>query len=367
MAMRSAKVSDLEQTHSIIQCPQCQTKFAVEKTSIQHLDAPRFHCSRCDSVFAFECKPKLPKHSIADSALEQPATQPLGSALQKESENAEQVAESGLNDSEQITVRTRGLAPEADWELPKSLAISSSSQRQTNPHVKSTTTEATQMGFNFGGPTQSTVGNAALQHNQHLNDPDLKRFEATPFPSEAQLSPRTGLSRWSSFAYIAAPLLFFVSGVLGASAYLNQNANQGEELVLSISPNLPQIPPVEVSIEETGFRRAALDSGEVVYLVSGTLINNSDETFKDVQLEGLGFDSRGGLVSRTKIDAGATLAKTRIRSLSLGMIEELQSGKIKSKQELKPGQSQEFTFALLDGKPELASYFSARVYSVSKN
>jgi predicted Zn finger-like uncharacterized protein len=365
VVMRSAKVSDLEHTHSIIQCPQCQTKFAVEKTSIQHLDAPRFHCSRCDSVFAFDAKPKLPKHSIAESNPEQTTAAKFEPNEQAAKISTEEGAHSSFTEASETIVRSRGLAPETDWELPRSLAISTSAQRQANPHVPSPTTEATQIGFNFGGA--SAVGNAALQQDRHSNDPDLKRFEATPFPTEAQLRPRTGLSRWTSFAYLAAPLLFFVSGVLGTSAYLNQNASQGENLVLSISPNLPQIPPVEVSIEETGFRRAALDSGEVVYLVSGTLINNSEETFKDVQLEGLGFDSRGGLVSRTKIDAGATLAKTRIRSLSISMIEELQSGKIRSKQELKPGQSQEFTFALLDGKPELASYFSARVYSVSKN
>jgi predicted Zn finger-like uncharacterized protein len=359
VAMKSVKVGDLEQTHAIIQCPQCQTKFAVDRTSIQHLESPRFHCSRCDSVFAFDTRPATPRHSIAEPA------EPIAtgkSKLNPEFQSQPEVSASQTDQAQEEESFQDSLPTNMgkDWELPRSLAISSS-QSPAAPQLNNLSS-ATQMGFNFG---ETSVGNAAIQSQPRYEDPDLKRFEATAFPFDAIPAPKAGLSRWTSFAYLAAPLLFFVSGVLGMSAYLNQNAERGEDMILSLSPSLPQVPPAEVSIEQTGFRRAVLDSGEVVYLVSGTLVNSSDKTFKEIQLEGLGFDARGSLISRTKVDAAATLAKTRVRSLSPSMIQELQSGRVKSKQEIKPGQSQEFTFALLDGKPELAKFFSARVYSVS--
>lgn len=37
---------------TIVQCPGCSTRFAVDSSVIAQLDFPRFHCSRCDHVFA---------------------------------------------------------------------------------------------------------------------------------------------------------------------------------------------------------------------------------------------------------------------------------------------------------------------------
>jgi len=39
---------------SIIQCPSCQTKFAVRTAQIEEVKNPRFHCSRCDHLFSLE-------------------------------------------------------------------------------------------------------------------------------------------------------------------------------------------------------------------------------------------------------------------------------------------------------------------------
>ncbi len=39
---------------SIIQCPSCQTKFAVRTAQIEEVKNPRFHCSRCDPLFTLE-------------------------------------------------------------------------------------------------------------------------------------------------------------------------------------------------------------------------------------------------------------------------------------------------------------------------
>ncbi len=41
----------------IIQCPSCTTKFAIEAATVDELEAPRFHCSRCDNVFNFDDAP----------------------------------------------------------------------------------------------------------------------------------------------------------------------------------------------------------------------------------------------------------------------------------------------------------------------
>lgn len=60
---RSARPLD---EHVIIQCPSCQTKFAVDRISVAHLSAARFHCSRCDHVFSHDIK-LLPRRESAKS------------------------------------------------------------------------------------------------------------------------------------------------------------------------------------------------------------------------------------------------------------------------------------------------------------
>ena len=39
--------------HMVVDCPCCQTKFAVESSLIATYETPKFHCSRCDAVFEF--------------------------------------------------------------------------------------------------------------------------------------------------------------------------------------------------------------------------------------------------------------------------------------------------------------------------
>ena len=40
--------------NTIVQCPSCLTRYAVEAGSLSHSDTPRFHCSRCDHLFGAE-------------------------------------------------------------------------------------------------------------------------------------------------------------------------------------------------------------------------------------------------------------------------------------------------------------------------
>ena len=47
-------ISDTEEPHILVACPSCRTKFAVESSAIASLEVPRFHCSRCDTVFVVE-------------------------------------------------------------------------------------------------------------------------------------------------------------------------------------------------------------------------------------------------------------------------------------------------------------------------
>ncbi|MBN8549130.1 MAG: hypothetical protein J0M12_07445 [Deltaproteobacteria bacterium] len=351
-----------EQSTSIIQCPQCQTKFAVDGSVLAEVASPRFHCSRCDFVFGLELKaqptpaprPSYPAFSIneprASTAAEENTARAVGNAP----------AWSMATPSIDRSTTPRGL------EIPK---MSTGNAAPKAPH------ESHNDNFDF---TQMDLD---FKKREPLSDPfsissfDTASAAAIPSPKiETPAAPREALpsfeyqrpaTRWTGLAYTAAPLVFFLSILMGASFYLRQHHEQAEKLFSSLSKHTAQVAPAELSIVNPKFKRVALDSGESAYLVSGSIKNASQETFRDLKLEAVGFDEGGELVARTQVDAGATLTKTRVRSLTSEMIKNLQSGQLKNKVELKPGESEDFTIALLDGDPSKARFFATRIYSVT--
>ena len=58
----------------VIQCPSCQTKFAVQGSVIAGTSFPRFHCSGCDHVFSIEQQMDMPLTPVADPLREAVAT-----------------------------------------------------------------------------------------------------------------------------------------------------------------------------------------------------------------------------------------------------------------------------------------------------
>lgn len=72
----------------VIPCPSCNTKFAVESSLIAAIEKPKFHCSRCDAVFAIPNS--LSEHLRGD-------TTPSVSTLRELKENAATSHHSGEN------------------------------------------------------------------------------------------------------------------------------------------------------------------------------------------------------------------------------------------------------------------------------
>ena len=118
----------------------------------------------------------------------------------------------------------------------------------------------------------------------------------------------------------------------------------------------------------TSMKRVILDSGESIFVLSGKVKNESSRTYKQMYLEAIAFDQAGKPMSFTKVDAGSTLAKTRIKALTPEMIHNLQSASGAKEWSLKPGAESEFAIAMgevLSGDDfSAARYFSARIHSV---
>ncbi len=391
--------STLEQQQSIIQCPQCQTKFAVDNGILVGVSNPRFHCSRCDHLFAAEPKPAAPKivaHSIAadDAATSQtkpfafttPAPAPEAPSTMEGSAGTAAVSQDppswNLGLERRETSEAHFVPPVASHSVSAESPVTPDMPRQTACPEPS---EYKQIDFNFRQPAEfntpmeakqsftpsafdePTIVKPALTNNPIFSKA-ASRAPVESLPVDEAAPPfeyRHPTSRWNSLMITSAPLVFFLSILIGASYYLRSNPGAAENIYASFSQTAVQVAPPDLSIVNARFKQVVLDSGETAYLVSGTLKNQSQQTLRNVMLEGIGFNESGELVSRNRVDAGATLAKTRVRSLTPEMIKNLQSGQLKNKLVLKPGDAEDFTFALLNGEAAKARYFSARVYSVS--
>lgn len=373
MQNKSFKMSaGLEQQQTVIQCPQCQTKFALDPALLADVAAPRFHCSRCDFVFSIEVKapekrpvmeverntapfhvPDMPK-SPTDPVREEPAA----TSIPEPTPHAEPLSWSmGL---------PRNDKPTKSFEVPKAThSIGSFAAPATGGREAF---DYSQMNLDFQGseaPQQAAAPAYRYEEPvaQTSNFGDRVPLSETHSAPPAFV-PASAESRWTGLLSIAAPLVLFLSVTIAFSYYLRGNAEGAEHMLASLSRSTPQVAPAQLNILNTKFRHVVLDSGEGAFVVSGTIKNETAETFREIKLEGVGFGDDGVLVSRQRVDLGATLAKTRLRSLTPEMIKNLQSGQLKSKTQLKPGESEEFAFALLDGDASKAHYFSARVYSV---
>lgn len=350
--------SSMDQGQTIVQCPQCQTKFAVDSAVLAEVAAPRFHCSRCDFVFAFETK--------AAAAAEKPMQNfaaPEPRAQQAESQPRAAAANQPSAWTMGIPSVDRGGAARA-LEIPKNVE---SAPRASAPHeTHRDNFDFTQMKLDFRKPVQSELPASSFDDISAFTVPEAAPQRSASNESPPAIDYQRPVTSWSALVYTAAPLVAFLSLLIGVSYYLRQNNERAESLYAAMADNTAQVAPAELNLLNPKFKRIALDSGEAAYLVSGSVKNTSDRTFHDVVIEGLGFDESGELVARTQVDAGATLAKTRIRSLTPEMIKNLQSGQLKNRVELKPGASEDFSFALIDGEPSKARFFSARIYSVTE-
>lgn len=371
MQSKSYKMtSNLDQEQTIIQCPQCQTKFAVDSRLIAENDAPRFHCSRCDHVFAHEARSTEAAPASPRATLHEPQTAAFSIDASVSSSPAAAIGAPAFSEPESWSrPAARIERPARPFEVPRGTHSIMAEEPATVPVPEPTS--YSQMGFDFSQaavakPAASTsaftFGEPLVTTPTAAEQPQAAR-QRQPIAASLDIASPSGT--WNSLVFAAAPLVFFLTAMLGFSYYLRGNTGSAETLYASLSSTAPQIPPATLRIETPKFKHVVLDSGESVYLVSGSLVNGSNETLKNIQLEGIAFNNEGEFVARTNVDIAATLGKTRLRSLTLEMIRNLQSGQLKSKFELKPGQREDFTFALLEGDASKAQYFSTRVHSVN--
>jgi hypothetical protein len=136
-----------------------------------------------------------------------------------------------------------------------------------------------------------------------------------------------------------------------------------------------QLPPTSLSVSNLTFEFIETRTGTLIPVVRGTVENNATESYSQVVIEAVGFNSRGVATTRIKAPLYSALHREKIEDLTLKTIRDFQTSLNSQHEVIKSGQSVPFTIALIPGTTESNSattleaskelaFFSARIFSI---
>lgn len=412
--LQPAKFRGAEAQPVIVQCPACQTKFAIEAKLLVEVETPRFHCSRCDHVFTCEdaavksAPSQTPRKEEEDGQQPQEAIEPHHPDDREFADLVDEMA--ALQDSVAAhasteAVRSPAVDPLEGASAPHSVAPAHSlsfprssnlAQRVSAPHEHEPAPPFRPQVEMFSGPAavtapvmdkknRSGTGSSKDDFSKYavsFAEPD-EQFANTPtqeFAREPRSSLVSKLISGPSLASIRRPdvehsgtrgllvvglaLLGFLL-VLGIfTLVLTSDPGKATGIASHLITEQAQIPPSTLYIRDTKLEQVGLDNGETVHLLTGTIVNDGSQEFAQIKIEGALFDRSGKLLRKLLIPAESSLAKTRIRSLSIESLEAMQAGQLSRKFELPAGGNSPFALAFPVLPDESPMFYTARIYSV---
>ena len=370
----------------LIQCPACLARFALPASSLDGLEFPRFHCSRCDHVFGKEEAPLKFQSDAGEEIFEEEEEAEEAQAEeqvsdedeeQEETESESYVDEEPVDEIDEPWPNTPAprLEPRSRaLEIPASINPHSSLGAPHESVVERNVREqgGFQMSLDFNGRTQhndnlafkfgSRTVSSAVPDTAAYREPLPPRQQVHQLPPEVLQNRGRGL--WKGVLLLSLPFMAFLTFLLAVSLHLTSNPKATASWFLRHFPNMPAVAPAGLLITDLNFRLVGLENGERAQVISGTIENHTERSFKEITIEAVTFDSSGKKLISRKANAASTLAKTRIESFTSEMIEELQARRPARRFSLEPTDGHEFALALTGDDLPPAKYYSARIYSV---
>ena len=362
ISMTSVKTADEQ---SIIQCPGCQTRFLVASSAFSEIEVPRFHCSRCDHIFS------LAPDAVTAIAGLGPNRPPADTTPPADHDPLEPIAESALGEAfaEGEEAAAPRLAPPAAF-IDDITDYPGNETRSTGPTRGLAIPRGLDRSVRASAPHEiEREEQIPLSFVQSTREPGASGANtATPAPPErsAPTAHRTATTSrgWRGLATVGLPLGATLLLLIAVSSWLGLRAEGDADLSHRLFPTAPQVPPVGTQLTATRFRRVTLNNGEAVYAVSGTVVNGAGQAVSDVVIEASVFGADGRTLATVQAPGALALARARLKSLSTVTIRELQSAPATRRQEISPGEREDFTIALPEFNPREARFFAARVHSV---
>jgi hypothetical protein len=341
----SSLTHDSELAEQIVCCPSCQTLFEVQGSFFAGGRKPRFHCTVCSSIFiphAEEGSVTLTENSDETDGIPHYASA-QGSSTSSETPsyrtNSKDIPEEPL---------TEDLAP---YEVPRSLESTYQAERPFEEDKNEDDDET------FSGRDIKSLGGRLLS---------VRDAKQTSLTKTNRLRGRLTAQKMSSKHQLRLPLLFCFCMVT-TLAFLTSVLTLSSTIAGAIDPLLFSkgwsVPPVGVVIEDTIFKKIAMKDGKTATVIAGVVANRTRNSFQEVSVQGLSFDTTGALISSGIALTGSKLTEADTESLLPHQLETLAN---KKGAQLKPGERKKFIVALRDTN-EIetdSSYYSARIYLV---
>ena len=222
---------------------------------------------------------------------------------------------------------------------------------------------------NYGEPLLKTSPINSINSNKKTPNQDknghvaIKRRQLL-LSSVQRMRINIPLGNWRAPLIIAGPLVSFFIALFFISALLKTNPLQSEEMITAAIPGISRIAPPGLAVIEARLRKITLESGESILALSGRVKNNSGKLIKRITLDGLVFDKQGALISEKQVLVSSPLAQSKIRSLSLEMIEDIEANASKGKTTVKDGESAPFVVTFRPQEVVGSRYFSTRINSI---
>lgn len=345
----------------IVQCPSCHTRFSIESGALEGIESPRFHCSRCDHVFGFDSVPSPAAQPTQRAGTPQPAIIDDFSASYPQDPDLHSPLEAPI-----------GVEPPPSHAVPQysltetGFPLQEPPQPSGPPGRSLSIPRRFEQSFTPRAPHEQEAASAQASFDFRDNTP-LKegglRSPQAPLTSGFADALRNALNQPLNLLFGVPIALNLLLGVI--AFMLTLPAVHSSSTVTMLIPEGPRAAPQGLYISRSAFKRVTLDSGETVPVVEGTITNRSSEILRDAQIEALLFGASGEVLARERAGVGASLVRTRIESLSIEMIKELQNRKRSRKLDtLKPGEKRDFALAVLAPESSTARYFGTRIYSV---
>ena len=187
-----------------------------------------------------------------------------------------------------------------------------------------------------------------------------------PFYTKILASARAAIGSNQGMFILIAPCLGFLA-IASTIFVVSSYAPKAVASVASIfGSDRTIIAPKDVYLTNTKVKRIALDSGAMVSQITGTIVNQSTTTFKDIEVQGLVFDRSNNVIGKQTAKASSNIGKSRLQSLTADMITDLQETSSAKNYSLKAGSESPFTAVVLENPSVGATApktFVARVYS----
>lgn len=362
------------------------------------MEDPRFHCSRCDHLFICqdEVSLDLPEERVQPFEIGSPAgieTPSRGVEVQQPPLARPFIQEPAMTDILSGPVSSTP-QPARSLEIPRaadrSWTISAPHETVIIPAQEVSTIterEQPQLPFSFGTPTaasaqpspQITRKPASQNHETpsrfSSTDPAPGDFGArnpiVALPAHQVLNARLQSMRRSlQRVYrngpltLLLPIAAFALCLCTIALFFRASPARAHSITRSLIPSLPRFAPPGMALDQLQFKRVALDSGDTVYAVSGRVRNSSGEDLRSVEIETIVFNGRNEPIATKRSPAGSLLSQSKLRSLTLETIEDIQAQASRKTLALKDGEELPFTMVFSRREVKGLRNFSARVYSV---